>query len=346
MLYLVGGETRRVQGLLGAAFCAIAGAFLTFTAPGLDLGSRDLDASLITGIALIASAGVLATLPWNRLPGRALLASPALVTLALAALGQVTTSVAESFLGLLTLSVVYLGLSQPPGTTTMALPFLVLDWWFAYPSHPDTVLVRLPLAITIWFVVGELIARATRRARAEATSLRSSALTDPLTQLGNRRQLDAQLATLAIGGAVVFLDLDRFKAFNDAHGHAAGDAILAQFAANLKHTLRAGDLVARYGGEEFVLLLPPTVQPVDAFNRIRAAWQASGTAVTFSAGATHRAPGENPAETMRRADGALYAAKRAGRDQLVVDLTGTELRADLSMPDVVTTRVRAAPRIR
>lgn len=341
MLYLVGVETRRVQGLLGAAFCAIAGAFLTFTAPGLNLGSHDLHASLITGISLVAGAGILALLPWDHLPRLALLASPVLVTLALATLGELTTSVAEFFLGLLTLSVVYLGLSQPPGTTTLALPFLIADWWWAYPAHPDTVLVRLPLAVTIWFVVGELIARATHKARTEASSLRSSALTDPLTQLGNRRQLDAQLATLAVGGAVVFLDLDRFKAFNDEHGHAAGDMVLAQFAGTLKRTLRAGDLVARYGGEEFVLMLPPTVQPLDAFDRIRAAWRASGSTVTFSAGATHRAHGETPDATMRRADAALYRAKEAGRDQLVIDLTETS-----SVAAVPVIRERAVPRIR
>jgi diguanylate cyclase (GGDEF)-like protein len=145
--------------------------------------------------------------------------------------------------------------------------------------------------------------------------------TDPLTGLSNRRAFLDALDQLRPGGAVVFVDLDHFKALNDAHGHQAGDQVLTDFATALKASVRDGDCAARYGGEEFALVLPgaagvdmgPAAQVV--VGRLLAKWQGP---VTFSVGiAVHRG-GDAPSTTLARADAAVYEAKAAGRNTLVV----------------------------
>jgi len=117
--------------------------------------------------------------------------------------------------------------------------------------------------------------------------------------------------------------VDRFKAVNDRHGHAAGDAVLRELAARASAAVRAGDLAARIGGEEFALLLPGAALPnaLELAERVRAAIAAApvdagGTplAVTVSLGCATLAPGEPPTALLARADARLYEAKRDGRN--------------------------------
>jgi diguanylate cyclase (GGDEF)-like protein len=113
------------------------------------------------------------------------------------------------------------------------------------------------------------------------------------------------------------LDLDRFKAFNDTHGHPTGDLLLRNVVRAWREQLRAGDLLARYGGEEFVVVLPDAVQAaasVRAIERVRMATPG----VTASAGVALWDRREPAAHLTRRADGALYEAKRSGRDRTVL----------------------------
>ena len=125
--------------------------------------------------------------------------------------------------------------------------------------------------------------------------------------------------------AVVALDVDHFKRVNDAHGHAAGDAVLAAVAARAAEALRAGDLLARIGGEEFAALLPGATleAAAEVAERVRARIGAAPVpagearlAVTVSAGVAALAPAEDGAALLARADARLYAAKRAGRDRV------------------------------
>jgi diguanylate cyclase (GGDEF)-like protein len=159
--------------------------------------------------------------------------------------------------------------------------------------------------------------------------LHRQASTDALTGLANRagwERLAGELYDDAIrAGApvsIAFFDVDRFKAINDTHGHAAGDAVLQALAAVLRERLPARAQAARLGGEEFVVLL--VGQPPDAaegyVQRVRAEFaQATREhAATVSAGLAHRQTGENLAQQLRRADAALYEAKATGRDRLVV----------------------------
>jgi diguanylate cyclase (GGDEF)-like protein len=149
-----------------------------------------------------------------------------------------------------------------------------------------------------------------------ARAFRESALRDALTGLGNRRHADAVLANLQPADGVVMLDLDRFKEVNDRDGHAAGDALLRELGEFLRLSLRPQDLAARYGGEEFVLVIPAIGAGLGhVVERLLAAWRARTPRTTLSAGfALHRS-GDSPQETLRRADAALYQAKRSGRDR-------------------------------
>ena len=156
-------------------------------------------------------------------------------------------------------------------------------------------------------------------------ALRQQVRTDPLTGLANRRAFLDALDRLRPGGAVVFLDLDHFKALNDTQGHQAGDLVLTRFAAALRKAVRDDDCAARYGGEEFALVLPsaasvdmgPAAQVI--VSRLRDLWDGP---VTFSVGvAVHRA-GDAPSTTLARADAAVYEAKAAGRNTLVVAAAG------------------------
>ena len=152
--------------------------------------------------------------------------------------------------------------------------------------------------------------------------------TDALTQLPNRRSLDASLGQCAATGhayAVLMVDVDNFKSFNDRHGHLAGDALLCRLAATLREALRGSDdVVARYGGEEFAILLQTgAAREAGAIaERLRATVQAGcrnpfdGSAVTISVGVAASAVWHDPATALREADAALYRAKRGGRNRV------------------------------
>jgi diguanylate cyclase (GGDEF)-like protein len=153
--------------------------------------------------------------------------------------------------------------------------------------------------------------------------LQETARTDDLTGLPNRRAWDEELPRELSRAArdsrpvcVAMLDLDRFKRFNDHRGHQAGDRLLKQAASAWSTQLRTSDMLARYGGEEFSLLLPGcTVEDAQALvQRLRAAMP---DGETVSAGIACWDEIETADELVGRADTALYAAKRGGRDRLV-----------------------------
>ena len=145
---------------------------------------------------------------------------------------------------------------------------------------------------------------------------------DPLTGALNRRAFallaEKQVAQAARTGrplAVLMMDLDHFKRINDTLGHSGGDATLCRFVAVAGDVLRAEDVLCRFGGEEFVALLPhaEAAQAVAAAERLRLAFTATGA--TVSIGVASLRPGEDLEDLLRRADAALYDAKRAGRDR-------------------------------
>jgi diguanylate cyclase (GGDEF)-like protein len=191
-------------------------------------------------------------------------------------------------------------------------------------DDPTRVLAVLALVIAIGILTG---------AAAESErEHRRGAVMDPLTGLLNRSALAQRLAELEqqaaqdIGASLGLLiaDIDHFKAVNDEHGHLAGDAVLRDTAYAMRKTLRAFDLIYRVGGEEFVVLLPgadleKTVEIGERLREAVAATDSSGIRVTLSLGAAAGC-GDRAAyrDLFAAADGALYRAKRSGRDRIEV----------------------------
>jgi two-component system cell cycle response regulator len=162
------------------------------------------------------------------------------------------------------------------------------------------------------------------------------AVTDPLTGLRNRRYMDTHLARMIdkaqSGGqplSLLAFDLDRFKLVNDTFGHAAGDAVLKEFSRRLLDNTRSVDLVARLGGEEFVVVMPDAGMDDAriAAERVRSAIEAAAFVegdriipVTVSVGVSSLKPqGDVAAKLIARADAALYIAKAAGRNRVILE---------------------------
>lgn len=158
------------------------------------------------------------------------------------------------------------------------------------------------------------------------------AVTDGLTNLSNRKQLDATLVeeiprALRHGRelSVLMLDIDHFKHVNDTHGHLAGDSVLRGLASMLQKRLRPNDRLGRYGGEEFCAILPETALPNAAKigEELRALVEAHAfvaedkrISVTVSIGAGCLKEGMDLADLYRSADEMLYKAKRTGRNKV------------------------------
>jgi diguanylate cyclase (GGDEF)-like protein len=207
--------------------------------------------------------------------------------------------------------------------TLAALPDAVAESGLGEP--------RVRLAVT----VAEQFALALANLRLRET-LRGQSIRDPLTGLFNRRYMEETLERELSRAerehrplALILLDIDRFKHFNDTFGHEAGDTILASLGSLLRSASRAGDVACRYGGEEFVLILP-AASLADAQRRAEEIREAirglrvslgsrSLEAVRCSMGvAAFPEHGEAGATLLRAADAALYRAKREGRDQVVL----------------------------
>lgn len=163
-------------------------------------------------------------------------------------------------------------------------------------------------------------------------ALKTETYTDPLSGLLNRRgfeergmQLLRHCATARFPVALVLADLDHFKALNDVHGHAAGDRVIADFAAKLRLAAGTRGVAGRIGGEEFAVLLPLSDLAAarlfaEAVRTVYSAGQVdglpAGTKVTASFGVAARSGDEALEPLMRRADDALYKAKKNGRDSV------------------------------
>lgn len=156
---------------------------------------------------------------------------------------------------------------------------------------------------------------------------------DPLTGALNRKGLDeavdrevALVRRKETPLCIALLDIDNFKKLNDTLGHATGDGALAHLAAVARECMRPQDTLARYGGEEFVILLPDTSldQGIEAMTRLQRELTkrfflagAEKILITFSAGVAQLATDEKGADAIRRADQAMYLAKRAGKNRVV-----------------------------
>ena len=166
------------------------------------------------------------------------------------------------------------------------------------------------------------------RLRRANRKLARQAVTDALTGLANRKQLNRfSQGTVETARrhhrplAVVLFDIDHFKVVNDQHGHLVGDQVLCDIAALLARAVRQGDCLGRWGGEEFLLICPETrgEQALQLAERILAQARslplATGKPCTLSAGVTQLGAGDSVNDLLQRADEALYQAKTQGRDR-------------------------------
>ena len=171
--------------------------------------------------------------------------------------------------------------------------------------------------------------------RRELRELRLAAITDPLTGIGNRRHLEGRLSAViaenqnnASTAGLLFMDVDRFKQFNDSYGHNTGDEVLRMVAKTVRHALRATDTIGRWGSEEFIAIL----HDVQDKNALRSAAEKVRTLVgysrldldgqslnvTMSVGGTLLLAGDTPNSFVGRADELMYRSKQAGRNRVSI----------------------------
>ncbi|RDZ27408.1 GGDEF domain-containing protein [Lysobacter silvisoli] len=170
------------------------------------------------------------------------------------------------------------------------------------------------------------------KVRVQNKLLQQLAVADPATGLANRRHwLEAagdeleRCRQVGRPACLMMIDIDHFKRINDSQGHTAGDQVIEEFAARLRHCLRAADIAGRYGGDEFAVLLPQA----DAGDALAVAQRAlaavrertfgHGLHCTISVGIAAADPGlADTGAWVRKADAALYRAKAAGRDRVEI----------------------------
>jgi len=229
---------------------------------------------------------------------------------------------------------------------TRALPIVIIS----EPENDSKVLRALDMGVSDYLVrpidANELMARIVTQLRRKlyADQLRQSveqtmemAIMDGLTGLHNRRYFDTHFKSLTHQAAsrgktlsLVLTDIDFFKSINDTHGHDVGDEVLREFGDRIRRSVRGADLACRYGGEEFVLILPDSDQNAAAAiaERLRARMDhdpipvAGGQkqlTITISLGVATIQGSEDTAEAiLKRADEALYKAKRDGRNRVML----------------------------
>jgi two-component system cell cycle response regulator len=164
-----------------------------------------------------------------------------------------------------------------------------------------------------------------------------AAMIDPLTGLHNRRYMESHLRTLVADAihngrslSVLMADIDHFKSVNDTYGHDVGDFVLKEFSNRFRRNTRGIDLACRFGGEEFLVIMPDTnmQRAYQVGERLRVAIAADpfqirpdlGIHLTASVGiATLERAEDTPESVFRRADSALFAAKRRGRNRVAAN---------------------------
>jgi diguanylate cyclase (GGDEF)-like protein len=331
--------SRTTAGRVAAALFLVSGA--------VTLVSVVLPAPPTLNAPAVAACGLIAMLaaipawfaPWDRLPRRAMLIMVSLA-LPLISVHNVVGGSDPYRWGLFYVVLsAWLGLAQPRGTFLWMSPLLVIS--YALPlilfSHPLWALSSTLYAIPVCGLVAESVAWAIDRAgRAQQalsdseSRLRYLAHHDPLTGLSNRAdflmQLERLLADQA-GLGLLFVDIDDFKDVNDRFGHAAGDQLLQHVANCLLSAVRPDDVVARLGGDEFTVILAGVASRQEAERvaaRIRQTLLAPtpelASPVRASIGITISAPDESGDVLLRRADAAMYAAKRRTKRSTLAQL--------------------------
>lgn len=302
------------SGHIGVPVVAGLAAVLVLSVAGLgELTWTEAAWIVVAALSLVAVA---LAVPWGRLPGWARLSMP-VASIALIAITRHLAGGPKSGLSfLLLLPVIWVSLDAGAWQAVVVVVAAVAALLLPIPlsgAYSTSESIRALAFAVVAAVVALLLQRA-----------RSTALTDALTGIGNRRAWDDALgrqvqeaARTGRPAAIALLDLDRFKAFNDAHGHGEGDALLREAAAAWARTLRRYDVLCRVGGEEFGVIFPGASEgeAMAAVDRLR---RSTPRGETCSVGVSLLTPLDSPVDVMARADDALYRAKAAGRNRCVL----------------------------
>lgn len=207
--------------------------------------------------------------------------------------------------GTITIAFAYLGLTCGRGRSLLLVPLGVAA--FVVGGGANGVPTVVVTAI-MWVLVAEVPAWLIARLEAQSMLLRQIAQTDALTQLLDRSTLATRLSEHSTDSAVMVIDLDGFKVYNDNYGHADGDRLLVAFADALRWSIRPHDLAFRLGGDEFLVILvgADRDEAAQVLDRLRRRWVLAETPVSFSVGI---AAGEQ--DPIRLADERMYLDKRS-----------------------------------
>jgi diguanylate cyclase (GGDEF)-like protein len=310
-----------------AAFCVV----VTCTSPFLNLGAHTGRTVVLVVAGLAAVDFGLLFLRWERCIRQVLLAFPLLLLAGEVMLAVFTKGVSANYAGFFTLGFAYIGLTQVRGTG-VAFSLLAGPCWALSQQHwASSFAIKLGLSMTVWLLISGVLAVRTNRDLNSSRQLVTSAYTDVLTALGNRRALAERLQHLIAnpvpsGSTLLLIDLDGFKKVNDTFGHVAGDELLMVAAQRIQSNLRGGDLAVRLGGDEFAIVLDDggldkakevaarmillLASPI-TLSRIR-------LSVTASIGIVEIVPPLSVDEVLGHADLAMYQAKAAGRNQVTI----------------------------
>jgi diguanylate cyclase (GGDEF)-like protein len=323
---IVGTVPLSIGWIYGLVGCAGAGAIaLLFWLRGgrvAELGAMTLAQSVVAGLVMLATMA--AAPPVGGMMLMSMMAMVALSAVQLEGRPLLLLCLALPAATVTTLAFVGVGAAIPTGSLAeRCLTGVWLAWLMAKSSAHNVAGTKLR----------ESVSKANAGLADALQKLERVAATDELTGLPNRRAISTRfrLALEAEGGSgvgVVLLDIDQFKSINDRYGHETGDQVLQVFGQLVSRSLRPSDDVGRYGGEEFLLVLRQVrdaAAATEAGERVRAVvaghdWGslAAGLSVTTSAGVALVAPGEDRSAAIRRADAALYEAKRRGRNLVVL----------------------------
>jgi diguanylate cyclase (GGDEF)-like protein len=300
---------RGVLGILAVATASMLAAFST--------GEVD-DTVPIYFVATVAAVITLWAVIGRSSSQRSLLVWPFALMIGLLGASFLAPEATDLCMGSLFVAFLFVGMTQPRGSSLYLLPAATITWLVAYDDlAPSQLVMKLLIAAAVWISVSEFPAWLTADLRAARAEMERLATTDPLTGLANRRRWDEELTRLLdehFAAVVLLVDLDHFKRYNDAHGHLAGDAMLMEFARTVEAALPEGTIVARWGGEEFAVAARDRLEARAIAEQILASVPAGQTC---SIGMAEHRAGETPMELVHRADVALYAAKTGGRARMV-----------------------------
>jgi diguanylate cyclase (GGDEF)-like protein len=287
--------------------------------------------SLVTELGASLLAIALLWLPWPRLPALLLMVFPGILAASLIATASLDRSLTASYVGFLTVSFLYVGLTQSRLIPLLAIPIAIPIYVLCEVRVTPGIDVRLPIAVGTWLLIGEVLADRSARSRRQtellAAQVSSDGLTGLMSRMGLFREVHHALRDLngVNDGCFMFLlDIDGFKSVNDTFGHPVGDEILIAFAQRIREAIRSIDVAGRLGGDEFAVLIKGANAAIamSLGNRLLAAAMepfdlTSGRVVlTASEGIVELTKSMTAPDVIRDADIAMYEAKSNGKNRL------------------------------